>query len=107
VGDLLEARGIVVGSATHNRRPLLSISALVEDLIGLKPVNKIGAAFGSHGWGGGAVPVLEKGLQMAGIEIAGEGLALAWRPTPEELEQAVVFGRAFGERVLKEVNSNP
>ena len=101
VGDLLEARGIVVGSATHNRRPLLNISALVEDLIGLKPVNKLGAAFGSHGWGGGAVPVLEKGLQEAGIEIAGEGLALAWRPTPEELEQAVAFGRAFGERVLK------
>jgi anaerobic nitric oxide reductase flavorubredoxin len=104
VGDLLEARGIVVGSATHNRRPLLNISALVEDLIGLRPVNKIGAAFGSHGWGGGAVPVLEKGLQEAGIEIAGEGLALAWRPTPEELEQAVAFGRAFGERVLEETD---
>jgi anaerobic nitric oxide reductase flavorubredoxin len=101
VGDLLEARGVVVGSATHNRRPLLNISALVEDLIGLRPVNKIGAAFGSHGWGGGAVPVLEKGLQEAGIEIAAEGLALAWRPTPEELEQAVAFGRAFGERVLE------
>jgi anaerobic nitric oxide reductase flavorubredoxin len=101
VGDLLEARGIVVGSATHNRRPLLNISALVEDLIGLKPVNKIGAAFGSHGWGGGAVPVLEKGLQEAGIELTGDGLALAWRPTPEELEQAVAFGRAFGERVLE------
>jgi len=102
VGDLLEARGIVVGSATHNRRPLLNISALVEDLIGLKPVNKIGAAFGSHGWGGGAVPVLEKGLKEAGIELTADGLALAWRPTPEELEQAVAFGRAFGERVLEQ-----
>jgi anaerobic nitric oxide reductase flavorubredoxin len=102
VGDLLEARGIVVGSATHNRRPLLNISALVEDLIGLKPVNKIGAAFGSHGWGGGAVPVLEQGLKEAGIELTGDGLALAWRPAPEELEQAVAFGRAFGERVLEE-----
>ena len=100
VGDLLGARGIVVGSATHNRRPLLNISALVEDLVGLRPVNKIGAAFGSHGWGGGAVAVLEKGLREAGIEIAGEGLALAWRPTPEEREQAVAFGRAFGERLL-------
>jgi flavorubredoxin len=44
VGDLLEARGIVVGSATYNRRPLLNISALVEDLVGLKPVSQIGAA---------------------------------------------------------------
>jgi hypothetical protein len=50
------------------------------------------------------VPVLEKGLQEAGIEVIGEGLALAWRPTPEELEQAVAFGRTFGERVLEGTN---
>jgi len=99
IGALLEARGIVVGSATHNRRPLLNISALVEDLVGLRPVKKIGAAFGSHGWGGGAVPLLEKSLKEAGIDVVQEGLALAWRPTPQERAQAVAFGRAFGERV--------
>lgn len=99
VGALLEAKGIVVGSATHNRRPLLNISALVEDLVGLRPVKKIGAAFGSHGWGGGAVPLLEKNLQEAGIDVVQEGLALAWRPTPQERAEAVAFGRAFGQRV--------
>jgi len=99
IGAMLEAKGIVVGSATHNRRPLLNISALVEDLVGLRPVKKIGAAFGSHGWGGGAVPVLEKGLQEAGIAVAQEGLAMAWRPTVEERARAVAFGRAFGERI--------
>jgi len=101
VGALLESKGIVVGSATHNRRALLNVTALVEDLIGLRPVNKIGAAFGSHGWGGGAVPLLEEGLQEAGIDVVQEGLALAWRPTPEERTQAVAFGRAFGERILE------
>ena len=101
IGDLLEAKGVVVGSSTHNRRPLLNIGALVQDLIGLRPVNKIGAAFGSHGWGGGAVSLLEDGLREAGIDVTQEGLALAWRPTPEERAQAVAFGRAFGERVLE------
>jgi len=99
IGALLEAKGIVAGSATHNRRPLLNISALVEDLVGLRPVKKLGAAFGSHGWGGGAVPILEKGLQEAGIELVQEGLAMAWRPTKEERAKATAFGRAFGERV--------
>lgn len=100
VGALLECKGIVVGSATHNRRPLLNISALMEDLIGLRPVSKIGAAFGSHGWGGGAVALLEQRLQEAGIEVVQEGLALAWRPTSDERDQALAFGRAFGEQVL-------
>ncbi len=99
VGALLEAKGLLVGSATHNRRPLLNIGMLVDDLIGLRPVKKIGAAFGSHGWAGGAVGLLEKGLCEAGVEVAQEGLALAWRPTPDEMHQAVAFGKAFGERV--------
>jgi flavorubredoxin len=105
MGAVLEAKGIVVGSATHNRRPLLNISAIVEDLIGLRPVNKIGAVFGSHGWGGGAVPILEKDLQEAGIEVVQEGLALAWRPAPEERARAVAFGRAFGRRLLEAMNA--
>lgn len=62
-------------------------------------VNENGAAFGSHGWGGGAVPLLEKALREAGIEVVQEGLAVAWRPSAEEHAQAVAFGRAFGERV--------
>lgn len=101
IGELLEAKGIVLGSSTHNRRMLLNVAALVEDLIGLRPVNKIGAAFGSHGWSGGAVPLIEQGLKDAGIEVAQEGLALAWRPTPEEQSQAVAWGRTFGERILR------
>jgi anaerobic nitric oxide reductase flavorubredoxin len=101
VGALLEAKGLLVGSATHNRRPLLNIGMLVEDLIGLRPVKKIGAAFGSHGWAGGAVPLLEKGLQEAGVEVVQEGLALAWRPSEGEVEQARAFGREFGQRVLE------
>lgn len=101
VGKLLEAKGIVVGSATHNRRPLLHIGALVDDLIGLRPVNKIGAAFGSYGWGGRAVSMLEDDLREAGIDVVQEGLAMAWRPTPEERKEAVAFGRAFGRRILE------
>jgi anaerobic nitric oxide reductase flavorubredoxin len=99
VGELLEAKGILIGSPTHNRRPLLNISALVEDLIGLRPVNKIGAAFGAHGWGGGGVPLLEERMQEAGIEVVQPGFSVKWRAAPEELALARDFGRAFGKQV--------
>lgn len=99
VGALLEAKGLIVGSPTHNRRMLMNVAALLEHLAGLRPVKKLGAAFGSHGWGGGSVPLMEKALQEAGIEVAQPGLALNWRPTPAELDQAVAFGRSFGDRV--------
>ena len=105
VGALLEAKGLVVGSPTRNRRMLMHIAALLDDLIGLRPVKKIGAAFGSHGWGGGAVPLMEKALQEAGIAVVQPGLAMTWRPTAQERTQAVAFGKAFGEQVLKALES--
>ncbi len=99
MGELLESKGILVGSPCHNRRPLLHISAIMEHLMGLKPVKKIGAAFGSYGWSSGAVQILEKELQEAGIEVALPGLATTWAPDKGDRDQAVAFGRAFGEKV--------
>jgi flavorubredoxin len=99
LGELLESKGLLVGSPCHNRRPLLHISALMEHLMGLKPVKKIGAAFGSYGWSSGAVQILEKGLQEAGIEVALPALATTWAPSSADRDQAVAFGRAFGEKV--------
>ncbi len=101
VGALLESKGLVVGSPTHNRRMLMHIAALLDDLVGLRPVNKIGAAFGSHGWGGGAVPLMERALQEAGIAVVQPGLAATWRPGVEDRARAVAFGKAFGEQVLQ------
>ncbi len=99
MGELLESKGILVGTACHNRRPLLHISAIMEDMMGLKPVKKLGAAFGSYGWSSGAVQILEKGLQESGIEVAQPALATTWRPSPDDWNQAVAFGKAFGEKV--------
>lgn len=99
MGELLESKGLLVGSPCHNRRPLLHISGIMEHLMGLKPVKKIGAAFGSYGWSSGAVQILEKGLQEAGIEVALPALATTWAPDKGDREQAVAFGRAFGEKV--------
>ena len=99
MGELLESKGILVGTACHNRRPLLHISAIMEDMMGLKPVKKLGAAFGSYGWSSGAVQILEKGLQESGIEVSQPALATTWRPSPDDWNQAVAFGKAFGEKV--------
>ncbi len=53
IRDCMLMKAIVVGSSTINRGMLPSLSPFLEDLKGLKPKNKIGAAFGSYGWSGG------------------------------------------------------
>lgn len=103
VEELLEAKGILVGSSTHNQRMLLNIAAFVEDIKGLRFVGKLGAAFGSHGWASGAVPQIEEGLREAGIDVMTSDLAVRWAPSEEELRQAHEFGRRFGQEVRKAV----
>ncbi len=99
IKELLEAKGILVGSSTHNQHMLLNIAAFLHDLKGLKPVGKIGAAFGSYGWAERAVGDMEEALKEAGIEVVEAGLAFKFAPTGEELEKAVRFGQEFAQKV--------
>ncbi len=95
--EILEARAVIVGSSTINNGILPSLSPLMEELVGLKPRGKIGAAFGSHGWRGGAVKHIAAMLADSGIELVGDGLEVEWVPDMEDLEA--------GRRLALEVGS--
>jgi flavorubredoxin len=95
LGELLEARGIIVGSCTHNRKALMGTASLLDDLAGLRFQGKKGAAFGSHGWGGGATKQIEEGLKEAGIEVVQDCLTVSWAPNAQELDRARAFGSEF------------
>jgi flavorubredoxin len=97
--ELLEAKGLLVGSSTHNGDMLLNVAAFLEDLKGLRPVGKVGAAFGSHGWAGRAVERMERALQEAGVELVDEGFSYQFAATEDELAQALAFGRSFAQKL--------
>lgn len=99
VKELLDAKGILVGSSTHNRQILLNMAAFLEDLIGLRPEGRLGAAFGSYGWGSRAIKRMEEALKEAKIEVIESDLAIKWAPDEEERSQAVEFGRLFARQV--------
>ena len=98
--ELLEARLLVVGSPTINRQYLSALSPFLDDLTGLKPVNRLGAAFGSYGWSRGAVKAIESKLEAAGLTLAGEGLELLWVPDAGELKSCSEWGRALARTMI-------
>jgi flavorubredoxin len=67
---------------------------------GLKPRFKIGAFFGSYGWGGGARKDVEAGLAAAGIELLEGDLDYKFRPDVEGLLEAKEFGRTLAGKIL-------
>jgi flavorubredoxin len=97
--QVLGAKAIVLGSSTLNNGLLPQMAGFLMYMRGLKPAGKIGAAFGSFGWSGEAVALLNTALQEMKIEVVEEGLRLKYVPDPASLEQCTAMGRRIGAKV--------
>jgi flavorubredoxin len=95
--EVFKSKGILIGSPTLNNGLLPTIKPILEDLKGLRFRNKVGAAFGSYGWSGENVKLIEENLERAKIRKLQEGIKVKWQPTKEELEKCVEFGRSFAK----------
>jgi anaerobic nitric oxide reductase flavorubredoxin len=95
--DVFRARTVLVGSPTLNNGVLPTIMPVLTDMKGLKLKNKIGAAFGTYGWSGESVKIVEELLTGCGIPIIREGIKFKWRPKSEELDECRAFGREIAE----------
>lgn len=100
--DVLESKGLIVGSSTVNNTVLPAVAPFLEELKGLRPKNKLACAFGSHGWGGGAVKVIEKALQQAGVDVIQPGLMAKHSPDRDEIKKCFEFGKRFAEAVKQD-----
>jgi flavorubredoxin len=100
IADVLEARAVLVGTPTLNNGLFPTVASFLAYMRGLKPKNKIGAVFGSFGWGGGAKRAAEEEIKAAGIDLVESELDFKFRPTEEELERVVQFGVELAEKIL-------
>jgi len=64
-----------------------------------KTENKIAAAFGSYGWGGGAVKTIEESLEKASMEIVAPALTVKWVPDKDEIQKCFEFGKEFTKKL--------
>lgn len=97
--EIFKTKGIIIGSPALNNGLLPTIMPILEDLKGLKFKNKVGAAFGSYGWSGENIKLIEENLEKARIKILQEGIKFKWQPSKEELEKCMEFGRSFAQKM--------
>ncbi len=101
ITEVFKAKAIIVGSPTFNQGVLPTISPILEDLKGLKFQNKIGAAFGSYGWSGESVKIIEEHLSNCKIQQVAEGVRAKWQPKPDDLTKC----KELGQKVAQAVNT--
>ncbi len=97
--EMLDARGFLLGSSTHDNDMLPTMAAFLEFLKGLKPKSRMASVFGSYGWAGGAVQEIEKVVKEAGIELNQPGLSVRYVPDENESRQCYEYGRSFANKI--------
>jgi flavorubredoxin len=98
--DLIEqADGLVLGSPTVNGDAVKPIWDLLSSLTVVDLRGKLGAAFGSYGWSGEAVPMIEDRLRGLKLRVPVPGLRVKLVPTDDELAES----RGFGERLAQDL----
>lgn len=99
ITEVFKARGVLIGSSTINRGVLSATAAILEMIKGLQFKNKIGGAFGSYGWSGESLKMLEDSLKEAGFEVVSGGIKMQYNPTTEDLRECESFGENFAARL--------
>ncbi|MFQ5888327.1 MAG: FprA family A-type flavoprotein, partial [Candidatus Hydrothermarchaeales archaeon] len=66
---------------------------------GLKPMNKMAAAFESYGWGGGASKDVLEMLYKMRLEVIEPALRVKFRPKEDAIKQCKDFGRGVAKKV--------
>jgi flavorubredoxin len=97
VTEILDAGAVVVGSPTLNNGLFPTLADFLSYLKGLKPKNKIGAAFGSYGWSGEAAGLIHKALEEMKFEMAAPALKVQYVPEKKDLEACRELGRTIGK----------
>jgi flavorubredoxin len=81
---------------TLNNGMLPSMADMLHYVRGLRPQNKIGAAFGSYGWSGEAVNLVNQAMEEMKIKVVNPGIKIKHFPTQKDLETCEELGRKIG-----------
>jgi len=101
IAEMFDAKGFIIGSSTHDNGMLPSICGFLEFLKGLKPKNRIGCAFGSYGWAGGAAKGIENTLKESGVEVIQPALGIQYVPDENELVKCDQWASDFADKCQK------
>ncbi len=100
--DVLDAKAVIIGSPTLNNTLFPTVADMLAYMKGLKPLNKMGAAFGSYGWSGEAPKMITKALEAMKFDVV-EPLRHQYLPDGNALEASYALGSTVGRAINEQV----
>jgi len=99
IKEFWKARGCLIGSPTLNNILFPSVAEFLTHLRGLRPRNRLVGAFGSFGWGGGAVKEAYEEFGRMKLKIFEPGVQVLYSPSAEDEVRCYEFAREFARKV--------
>lgn len=105
IGSLEEtiekSNAIIIGSPTINQNTLKPIYELFSVINPVRNRGKLAGAFGSYGWSGEAIKIIESNLKNLKLKVFDSGVKCTFIPFEDSYEKAIEYGKKFGEKLLE------
>lgn len=99
ITEMFKSKAVLFGSSTVNKSIMHATGGLLDMIKGIGFKNKKAAAFGSYGWSGESVAILNERLNAAKLEVVSEGIKELWNPDKEAMERCKQFGEDFASKL--------
>jgi NADH oxidase (H2O-forming) len=96
---IVRCNGLLVGSPTFNQNTLLPVYKMFALINPIRDKGKLAASFGSYGWSGEAVKIIEDNLRNLKLEISDAGYGGKFYPHAEKTEELINFGKNFARQM--------
>jgi len=94
---------VAFGAPTMNNQMFPAMADVLTYIKGLKPLNKIGFAFGSCGWSGEGAKQITAELEAMKFDLPIAFIQSKYMPTGEELQKAFDAGVELAEKLKNNI----
>jgi flavorubredoxin len=98
---IVRSKSLLVGSPTINQNTLMPVYRMFALINPLRDKGKKAAAFGSYGWSGEAVKIIENQLKSLKLNVVMEGISTKFSPGDQKQQQMIEFGKRFAQFLVE------
>ncbi|MDH6097575.1 diflavin flavoprotein [Anabaenopsis sp. FSS-46] len=93
--------GFIIGSPTLGGHPPTQIQTALGIVLSTAAKTKLAGVFGSYGWSGEAIDLIESKLKDANYSLGFETIRVRFSPTPETVQHCQSAGATFAQNLKK------
>jgi len=101
IDEIEVADGILFGTSTLNSTVPKPILNIISNMVVLNVRGKFFAVFGSYGWSGEAIKMVQDILTTMRLKLGADPVRVRLTPSEDDLELCINLGEEFGKKIME------